>query len=85
MLRILAFAVVPIHGDMSQSQRLGALSNFKSGNRKVLVATDVASRSVREENFLLISETFTVAWISLPSTLLLIMMYHNTRKIIFTA
>lgn len=50
MLRILGFSAVPIHGDMSQSQRLGALSKFKSGNRKVLVATDVASRSVNTIN-----------------------------------
>jgi ATP-dependent RNA helicase DDX47/RRP3 len=44
ILRILGFAAVPIHGDMSQSQRLGALGKFKSGSRKVLVATDIASR-----------------------------------------
>ncbi|KAJ3509401.1 hypothetical protein NLJ89_g5242 [Agrocybe chaxingu] len=46
ILRILGFAAVPIHGDMSQSQRLGALSKFKSGSRKILVATDVASRGL---------------------------------------
>ncbi|KAF9036612.1 ATP-dependent rRNA helicase RRP3 [Panaeolus papilionaceus] len=46
MLRILGFAAVPIHGDMSQSQRLGALGKFKSGNRKILVATDIASRGL---------------------------------------
>jgi ATP-dependent RNA helicase DDX47/RRP3 len=31
---------------MPQSQRLGALGKFKSGGRKILVATDVASRCV---------------------------------------
>jgi len=46
ILRILGFAAVPIHGDMSQSQRLGALGKFKSGSRKVLVATDIASRGL---------------------------------------
>lgn len=56
MLRILAFSAVPIHGDMSQSQRLGALSKFKSGSRKILVATDVASRFV---NFPYNSQLFT--------------------------
>ncbi|KAF8188385.1 P-loop containing nucleoside triphosphate hydrolase protein [Pholiota molesta] len=46
ILRILGFAAVPIHGDLSQSQRLGALGKFKSGNRKILVATDIASRGL---------------------------------------
>ncbi|KAF8911174.1 P-loop containing nucleoside triphosphate hydrolase protein [Gymnopilus junonius] len=46
ILRILSFAAVPIHGDMSQSQRLGALAKFKSGSRKILVATDIASRGL---------------------------------------
>ncbi|KAF5362789.1 hypothetical protein D9757_011017 [Collybiopsis confluens] len=46
MLRLLGFSVVPLHGDLSQSQRTGALSKFKSGERKVLVATDVASRGL---------------------------------------
>ncbi|KAF5330615.1 hypothetical protein D9619_006001 [Psilocybe cf. subviscida] len=46
ILRILGFAAVPIHGDMSQSQRLGALAKFKSGSRKILVATDIASRGL---------------------------------------
>ena len=46
MLRTLGFAAVPLHGQLSQSQRLGALAKFKSGGRKILVATDVASRCV---------------------------------------
>lgn len=46
ILRTLGFPAVPLHGQLSQSQRLGALSKFKSGGRKVLVATDVASRFV---------------------------------------
>lgn len=44
ILRTLGFPAVPLHGQLSQSQRLGALGKFKSGGRKVLVATDVASR-----------------------------------------
>lgn len=44
MLRTLGFPAVPLHGQLSQSARLGALGKFKSGGRKVLVATDVASR-----------------------------------------
>ncbi|KAG1803630.1 DEAD-domain-containing protein [Suillus plorans] len=44
MLRSLGFPAVPLHGQLSQSQRLGALGKFKSGDRKLLVATDVASR-----------------------------------------
>ena len=46
MLRTLGFPAVPLHGQLSQSQRLGSLNKFKTGGRKVLVATDVASRYV---------------------------------------
>ncbi|KIY50983.1 DEAD-domain-containing protein [Fistulina hepatica ATCC 64428] len=46
ILRTLGFPAVPLHGQLSQSQRLGALAKFKSGGRKVLVATDVASRGL---------------------------------------
>ncbi|KAM6492426.1 P-loop containing nucleoside triphosphate hydrolase protein [Amanita muscaria] len=46
ILRTLGFAAVPLHGQLSQSQRLGALAKFKSGGRKILVATDVASRGL---------------------------------------
>ncbi len=35
-----------IHGDRSQSQREAALSSFKSGKTRVLVATDVAARGI---------------------------------------
>lgn len=35
-----------IHGDRSQSQREAALSGFKSGRTRVLVATDVAARGI---------------------------------------
>jgi len=46
ILRTLGFPAVPLHGQLSQSQRLGALSKFKSGGRRVLVATDIASRGL---------------------------------------
>ncbi|KAF9466292.1 P-loop containing nucleoside triphosphate hydrolase protein [Collybia nuda] len=46
ILRTLGFPAVPLHGKLSQSQRLGALGKFKSGGRRVLVATDVASRGL---------------------------------------
>jgi ATP-dependent RNA helicase DDX47/RRP3 len=44
VLRNLGFAAIPLHGQLSQSQRLGSLSKFQSGSKRILVATDVASR-----------------------------------------
>ena len=44
VLHNLGFSAIPLHGQLSQSQRLGSLSKFQSGSRKILVATDVASR-----------------------------------------
>ena len=38
MLRNLGFGGVPIHGQMSQPKRLGALNKFKSGERNILVS-----------------------------------------------
>jgi ATP-dependent RNA helicase RhlE len=35
-----------IHGNKSQSQRQGALNNFKNGQTRVLVATDIAARGI---------------------------------------
>ncbi|KAF6764752.1 ATP-dependent rRNA helicase RRP3 [Ephemerocybe angulata] len=46
ILRTLGFPAVPLHGQLSQSQRLGALGKFKGGGRNILVATDVASRGL---------------------------------------
>jgi len=46
LLRMLNFPAVPLHGQLSQSSRLGALNKFKSGSRSILVATDVASRGL---------------------------------------
>lgn len=46
MLRSLGFPAVCLHGQMTQPKRLGALSKFKSGQRNILIATDVASRGL---------------------------------------
>ena len=46
MLRSKGFSVGGLHGDMSQSARLEALQNFKTGATSLLVATDVAARGL---------------------------------------
>ncbi|RUS32736.1 P-loop containing nucleoside triphosphate hydrolase protein [Jimgerdemannia flammicorona] len=46
ILRNLGFPAIPLHGQLAQSKRLGALNKFKSGARNILVATDVASRGL---------------------------------------
>ena len=46
MLRNLGFAAIPLTGNMSPPKRLGALDKFKSGQRTVMVATDVAARGL---------------------------------------
>lgn len=46
MLRNLGFDAIPIHGQMAQAKRIGALNKFKAGERSILVATDVASRGL---------------------------------------
>jgi len=45
-LRHLGFTSVCLHGKMTQPQRIGALNQFKSANKKVLVATEVGSRGL---------------------------------------
>jgi ATP-dependent RNA helicase RhlE len=44
------FSAAMIHGDRSQSQRIGALNGFEEGKFQVLVATDVASRGIHVNN-----------------------------------
>ena len=39
-----------LHGNKNHSQRQRALTNFKSGRAKVLVATDVAARGIHVDN-----------------------------------
>lgn len=46
MLRNLGFTAIPLHGQMTQTKRLGSLNKFKSKTRSVLIATDVASRGL---------------------------------------
>jgi ATP-dependent RNA helicase DDX47/RRP3 len=46
LCRALGLEAIPIHGGMSQSSRMGALSKFRSKSRKILVATDVAARGL---------------------------------------
>ncbi|KAI1291699.1 putative ATP-dependent RNA helicase DDX47 [Halotydeus destructor] len=46
MLRNLGFTAIPLHGQMSQAKRLGSLNKFKSKDRSILIATDVASRGL---------------------------------------
>ncbi|KAL4871782.1 hypothetical protein BDV12DRAFT_163836 [Aspergillus spectabilis] len=46
MLRTLGFGAIPLHGQLSQSARLGALNKFRSRTRDILVATDVAARGL---------------------------------------
>jgi ATP-dependent RNA helicase DDX47/RRP3 len=46
MVRNLGFAAVPLHGQMPQPQRIGALAKFRAGERGILIATDVASRGL---------------------------------------
>ncbi len=46
ILRHLGFKAISINGKLTQSNRIGALNKFKSGERTILVATDVASRGI---------------------------------------
>ncbi|KAI9800488.1 MAG: ribosomal RNA processing protein [Sarcosagium campestre] len=46
LLRSLGFGAVPLHGQLSQSARLGALGKFRGRSRDILVATDVAARGL---------------------------------------
>lgn len=45
-----SYSATSIHGDKSQFERERALSNFKSGERPILVATDVAARGLDIKN-----------------------------------
>lgn len=46
LLRALGFGAIPLHGQLSQTARLGALNKFRAGTRDILVATDVAARGL---------------------------------------
>ena len=40
------FSAAPIHGDLDQAQRMKTLAEFKSGELRLLVASDVAARGL---------------------------------------
>lgn len=42
----MGFGAIPIHGQLNQTARLGALNKFRAGSRDILVATDVAARGL---------------------------------------
>ena len=46
LLRALGRSAIPLHGQMTQSSRLGSLNKFRAGSRDILVATDVAARGL---------------------------------------
>jgi ATP-dependent RNA helicase DDX47/RRP3 len=46
MLRNLGFPAICLHGQMTQPKRLGSLHKFTSGDRSILICTDVASRGL---------------------------------------
>ncbi|MEI6634595.1 MAG: DEAD/DEAH box helicase [Chlamydiota bacterium] len=46
MLRSMGHAAAEIHADRSQSQRKEALRGFKTGQYRILVATDIAARGI---------------------------------------
>ena len=48
------FEVEGIHGDLSQNQREKIISNFKEGNSKVVIATDVAARGIDVDGITLV-------------------------------
>eukprot|EP01025_Chloroclados_australasicus_P019821 TRINITY_DN20867_c0_g2_i2.p1 TRINITY_DN20867_c0_g2~~TRINITY_DN20867_c0_g2_i2.p1 ORF type:complete len:448 (-),score=59.52 TRINITY_DN20867_c0_g2_i2:605-1927(-) len=46
LLSNLNYKAIPINGRMTQPKRLAALNKFKSGEKSILIATDVASRGL---------------------------------------
>jgi ATP-dependent RNA helicase DDX47/RRP3 len=46
LIRTLGFGAIPLHGQLNQTARLGALNKFRAGSRQILVATDVAARGL---------------------------------------
>ena len=45
-LKVHGFDAAPIHGDLDQSQRMKTLADFRNGDLKLLVASDVAARGL---------------------------------------
>ena len=48
------FEVDGIHGDLSQNQREKIISNFKEGNSRIVIATDVAARGIDVDGITLV-------------------------------
>jgi len=48
------FDVEGIHGDLSQNQRDKIISNFKDGNSRIVIATDVAARGIDVDGITLV-------------------------------
>lgn len=48
------FDVEGIHGDLSQNQREKIISNFKEGNSRIVIATDVAARGIDVDGITLV-------------------------------
>mmetsp|Transcript_10167 Transcript_10167/g.15899 ORF Transcript_10167/g.15899 Transcript_10167/m.15899 type:complete len:160 (+) Transcript_10167:729-1208(+) len=46
LLRLLGFEICFIHGEINQTKRLKIIGEFKSGEKKVLISTDLASRGL---------------------------------------
>ncbi|KMZ57325.1 DEAD-box ATP-dependent RNA helicase 10 [Zostera marina] len=46
ILRNLGFRAIPLHGQMTEPKRLGALNKFKGSQCNILVCTDVGSRGL---------------------------------------
>merc|ERR1719474_1895001 len=46
VLHNLNMTVIPLHGEMTQYERMGAIEKFKEGAKSILVATDVAARGL---------------------------------------
>jgi ATP-dependent RNA helicase DDX47/RRP3 len=46
LLRALGRSAIPLHGQLGQSARLGALNKFRTRSKDILVATDVAARGL---------------------------------------
>eukprot|EP00485_Elphidium_margaritaceum_P012668 CAMPEP_0202706034 /NCGR_PEP_ID=MMETSP1385-20130828/18513_1 /ASSEMBLY_ACC=CAM_ASM_000861 /TAXON_ID=933848 /ORGANISM="Elphidium margaritaceum" /LENGTH=620 /DNA_ID=CAMNT_0049364407 /DNA_START=21 /DNA_END=1884 /DNA_ORIENTATION=- len=46
VLHNLSLYVIPLHGEMTQYERMGAVEKFKEGTKSILVATDVAARGL---------------------------------------
>ncbi|QYF87791.1 DEAD/DEAH box helicase [Brevundimonas sp. PAMC22021] len=45
-LKVHGFDAAPIHGDLDQAQRMKTLADFRAGDLKILVASDVAARGL---------------------------------------